>query len=143
MKMTQYVTDVKITLNENTLTFRSEKLYFIPLNLPFELNCIVLTYLYELSITKFTRRIPRSYPYTPTIWSIEASSINVPSDYKRAVMFQNSRYNSSWSDRITLEKDIQNMIDATNIIYDSSKPPKPNQYYYYSKLLTFRPNVYG
>lgn len=101
----------KITLVENgekyILTFRCEKAYFIPLNLPFELNCIVLSYLYELSITNFSITIPHQYPYEPTIWKIEKSSKNVPEQYIRAVRFQNSRYRSSWSTGISLERDIQ------------------------------------
>lgn len=115
------IPNIKIILTDNdeiyTCKFHYEKTNFTCLNLPFEINCIVLSYLYEHYLVNFSITIPPDYPFKHPTWNIE-SGINIPINYKHAVIFQNSRYKYSWSPSITLEKDILNMIEATNKIYD-------------------------
>ena len=77
--------------------FYYENPQFIKLDIPFELNCIVLSYLYETYTVNFSITIPQDYPFKPSLWKIEPSfSFNVPTNYKHAVIFQNNRYRNSW-----------------------------------------------
>jgi len=110
---------LKITLDTSdqiyTCTFTHFKHYYYKLEpsmgLPFELNCLILSYLTEYSIATFHITYPRDYPFKPTKWELIDLRSNIPTTYKKAAMWQNQSYVNSWSPSITLEKDILYMIE--------------------------------
>ena len=107
---------LKITLDTNdeiyTCTFYHYKHYYYKLeNLPFELNCLILSYLSEYSKATFHITFPRDYPFKPTKWELIDLKENIPSTYKKALIWQNNSYISGWSPSITLEKDVLYMIE--------------------------------
>ena len=116
---------LKITLDTNDeiykCTFYHFKPYYYKLNpsmdLPFELNCLILSYLCEYSKAIFHITYPRDYPFKPTKWELIELRANIPTTYKKAVMWQNQSYVNSWSPSITLEKDILYMIENIYRIY--------------------------
>jgi hypothetical protein len=109
---------MKITINhENILhiscTFSQKKECYIKLELPFEVNCIVLSYLYDYSFGEYSIIIPDDYPFKPPIWLLMKSSDSISkSIYKKAETFHNSRYRHSWEPSISIEKDILYMIES-------------------------------
>jgi hypothetical protein len=92
-------------------TFTHFKPYYYKMDLPFELNCIVLSYLYEYSNAIFHIHFPRDYPFKPTRWELVDLKSNIDTTYVKAVIWQNQSYLNSWSPAITLEKDILYMIE--------------------------------
>ena len=106
---------MKIKINhENilniTCSFSEKKEYYVKLDLPFEVNCIVLSYLYENYYGNYRIIIPYDYPFRPPIWMLMKSSDSTV--YKKAEVFQNSRYKHSWEPSISFEKDILYMIES-------------------------------
>ena len=112
---------LKITLDtsEETFvcTFTYFKGYYYKLDIPFELNCLILSYLYEYSNATFKIHFPNDYPFKPTKWELIELKANIPTTYKKAVVWQNQSYLHSWSPAITLEKDILYMIENIYRIY--------------------------
>ena len=109
---------IKITLDTRDLLnlyciFESPIEYY-KLEIPFELNCLILSYLYENKKAIFHIKIPNDYPFRPPEWILIYCTSNIRSQYKTAVQFQNARYKQSWETSINLEKDILYMIDAIN-----------------------------
>jgi len=101
-----------------TCQFSEKKNYgeiYIKLELPFELNCIILSYLYEDNFGEYQIIVPNDYPFKPPIWVLintnETNKIN-KSKYKKAEMYQNAQYRHSWEPSISFEKDILYMIQA-------------------------------
>ena len=91
-----------------TCTFKNI-CYFVKLELPFEINCIVLSYLYQPTYAKFQIIVPDDYPFKPPFWVLIQSSNE--EKYKKAEMYQNVRYRNSWEPSISFEKDILYMIE--------------------------------
>ena len=110
---------LKITLDTSEETFICTFTHFKPyyyklepsMGLPFELNCLILSYLAEYSKATFEIHFPNDYPFKPTKWELIELNTNIPTSYKKAVMWQNQSYINSWSPSITLEKDILYMIE--------------------------------
>ena len=105
-----------------TCTFRYVKHYYykidqIKQNIPFEINCLILSYLYEYSTAIFKIYFPPDYPFKPTLWVLLDLKANIPTTYKKAVVWQNQSYLHSWSPAITLEKDILYMIENIYRVY--------------------------
>jgi len=109
---------MKIKINhENILnivcSFRQPKKCYVKLDLPFEVNCIVLSYLDETTFGEYHIIIPYDYPFRPPIWILlNSSDTKTNSIYKKAEVFQNSRYRHSWEPSISFEKDILYMIES-------------------------------
>ena len=96
-------------------TFESPIKYY-KLDIPFEINCLILSYLYENKKANFHIKIPQDYPFRPPEWILLNCTSNIQSQYKTAVKFQNARYRESWETSINLEKDILYMIEIINTI---------------------------
>lgn len=92
-----------------TCRFKFNEEMYIKLELPFEVNCIVLSYLYQPCFAKFQIIIPNDYPFKPPVWILIHSSNE--EKYKKAEMHQNVRYRNSWEPSISFEKDILYMIE--------------------------------
>ena len=109
---------IKITLNTidvlNLYCIFESPIEYYKLELPFELNCLILSYLYENKKANFHIKIPNDYPFRPPEWILLGCTSNIQSQYKSAVQFQNARYRQSWETSINLEKDILYMIEAIN-----------------------------
>ena len=113
---------MKIKINyENVLnivcSFIQPKKCYVKLDLPFEVNCIVLSYLNETTFGEYLIIVPDDYPFKPPLWrlihSSESNKFNdLKSIYKKAEVFQNSRYRHSWEPSISFEKDILYMIES-------------------------------
>jgi hypothetical protein len=108
---------MKIKINhENILnivcSFSQPKKCYVKLDLPFEVNCIVLSYLDETTFGDYLIIVPYDYPFKPPIWLLIKSSDLNHSIYKKAEVFQNSRYQNSWEPSISFEKDILYMIES-------------------------------
>lgn len=106
---------MKIKINhENILniscSLSQKKECYIKLDLPFEVNCIVLSYLYEYSFGEYCIIVPDDYPFKPPVWLLLNS--NDSNTYKKAEIFHNSRYRHSWEASISFEKDILYMIES-------------------------------
>lgn len=82
---------------------------YVKLELPFEVNCIVLSYLYQPSFAKYQIIVPNDYPFKPPVWILIHSTNE--EKYKKAEIYQNSRYRYSWEPSISFEKDILYMIE--------------------------------
>jgi hypothetical protein len=107
---------LKITLDmsEETYvcTFTHLKAYYLKIDyIPFELNCLILSYLCEYSKATFQITFPNDYPFKSTKWELVELKSNIPTSYEKAVKWQNHTYLNSWSPSITLEKDILYMIE--------------------------------
>jgi hypothetical protein len=100
-----------------TCRFSYVKHYYYKIDLPFELNCLILSYLYEYSNATFSIVYPNDYPFKPTVWVLFDLKANIPTTYKKAVVWQNQSYLYSWSPSITLEKDILYMIENIYRVY--------------------------
>jgi len=81
---------------------------YIKLELPFEINCIVLSYLYQHSFGEYQIIVPDDYPFKPPFWLL--INTNQTSKYKKAEMIHNTQYRNSWEPSISFEKDILYMI---------------------------------
>ena len=105
---------MKITMNYDSLIckFELSQEIYVKLELPFEVNCIVLSYLHEPSYAEFQIIVPNDYPFKPPYWLLmNADKKNHPK-YKKAEIYQNVRYRNSWEPSISFEKDILYMIEA-------------------------------
>jgi hypothetical protein len=107
---------MKIKINhENILnivcSFSQPKKCYVKLDLPFEINCIVLSYLDESTFGEYLIIVPDDYPFKPPVW-ILMNSNDPKSIYKKAEVFHNSRYRHSWEASISIEKDILYMIES-------------------------------
>ena len=85
---------------------------YIKLELPFEINCIVLSYLYDPSYAEYQIIIPNDYPFKPPFWILIHSDKKNEEKHKKAEMYQNVRYRNSWEPSISFEKDILYMIEC-------------------------------
>jgi len=106
---------IKITINHDDVLnilckFEFSVEVFVKLELPFEINCIILSYLHKPSFAEFKMIIPKDYPFKPTIWVL-LNSTNY-TKYKAAEIYQNARYRESWEPSISFEKDILYMIEC-------------------------------
>lgn len=88
---------------------------FVKLELPFEVNCIVLSYLHEPSYAEFQIIIPNDYPFKPPVWILIHSDKKKYNNYKKAEIYQNVRYRNSWEPSISFEKDILYMVECINL----------------------------
>ena len=84
---------------------------YVKLELPFEVNCIVLSYLHQPAYAKFQIIIPNDYPFKPPVWILIHSDKKNEETYKKAEIHQNIRYRNSWEPSISFEKDILYMIE--------------------------------
>jgi hypothetical protein len=76
---------------------------YIKLEVPIEINCLILSYLCENKFGEYQIIIPNDYPFKPPIWIlIHSNDIK----YKKAEMYQNAQYRKSWEPSISFEKDI-------------------------------------
>ena len=90
----------------------NDKDIYIKLELPFEVNCIVLSYLYKYSFGEYQIIVPNDYPFKPPFWVlINTNDQNEKSKYKKAEMIHNTQYRNSWEPSISFEKDILYMIE--------------------------------
>jgi ubiquitin-protein ligase len=109
-----------ITINNDVYELRckfsKKKECYVKLELPFEVNCIVLSYLYEHSYGIFQINIPDDYPFKPPMWKLLHSN---DVKYKKAEMYQNAQYRHSWEPSISVEKDILYMIQSIYLNYES------------------------
>jgi hypothetical protein len=108
---------MKITIQHEdvlnvTCKFSEKKEIYVKLELPFEVNCIILNYLYEHSYGEYQIIIPNDYPFKPPIWVLINSNKN---KYKKAETYQNAYYRDGWMPCISVEKDILYMIEALNL----------------------------
>ena len=103
---TEDVLNITCTIKINNCDF------FVKLELPFEVNCIILSYLYQPSFAKYQIIVPNDYPFKPPFWILINSN---EEKYKKAEMYQNSRYRYSWEPSISFEKDILYMIECMYI----------------------------
>jgi len=88
----------------------NHKEIYIKLELPFEINCIVLSYLYQHSFGEYQIIVPDDYPFKPPFWLLINTNNNQNSKYKKAEMIHNTQYRNSWEPSISFEKDILYMI---------------------------------
>jgi len=98
-----------------TCTFSEKKKYeeiYIKLELPIELNSLILSYLHNTAFGEYQIIIPNDYPFKPPIWILINTNDN---KYKRAELYQNAQYRYSWEPSISFEKDILYMIQAIMI----------------------------
>ena len=93
-----------------TCTFKFNEENFVKLELPFEVNCIVLSYLYQYSFGEYQIIVPDDYPFKPPFWVLIQTN-DTTSKYKKAEMIHNMQYRNSWEPSISFEKDILYMIE--------------------------------
>lgn len=121
---------MKITINYEdilniTCKFSEKKKHkeiYIKLDLPLEINCIVLSYLYHYTFAEFKIIVPYDYPFKPPCWIlINTNNSNNTNNfdklnekYKKAEIYQNAQYINSWEASISFEKDILYMIENIN-----------------------------
>jgi len=107
---------MKITINYDSLIckFELSQEIYVKLELPFEVNCIVLSYLHEPSYAEFQIIVPNDYPFKPTYWLLMNADKKNHTKYKKAEIYQNVRYRNSWEPSISFEKDILYMIESIN-----------------------------
>jgi hypothetical protein len=99
-------------LTNITCKFSEKKKYgeiYIKLELPIELNSLVLSYLHNETFGEYQIIIPNDYPFKPPIWILLDSN---DLKYKRAEIYQNVQYKHSWEPSISFEKDILYMIQS-------------------------------
>ena len=90
----------------------NDKDIYVKLELPFEVNCLVLSYLYKYSFGEYQIIVPNDYPFKPPFWVlINTNDQNEKSKYKKAEMIHNTQYRNSWEPSISFEKDILYMIE--------------------------------
>lgn len=111
---------MKITIKHDdvlniTCKFEFSTEIFVKLELPFEVNCIVLSYLYEPSYAEFQIIVPNDYPFKPPVWILIHSDKKKYNNYKNAEIYQNVRYRNSWEPSISFEKDILYMIECIHL----------------------------
>jgi hypothetical protein len=98
-----------------TCTFyekKNHKEIYINLELPIEINCIVLSYLHQTTFGEYQIIVPDDYPFKPPFWIlINTNDQNEKSKYKKAEMIHNTQYRNSWEPSISFEKDILYMIE--------------------------------
>lgn len=104
-----------------TCKFLQKKQYnelYIKLDLPFELNCLILSYLYYYSYGEYKIIVPNDYPFKPPLWVLidtnEPYKPNIYNKYKKAEIYHNIEYRNSWETSISFEKDILYMIEQLN-----------------------------
>jgi ubiquitin-protein ligase len=85
---------------------------YIKLDLPFELNCLILSYLWKNNFGEYQIIIPNDYPFKPPFWIL--FDTNDPK-FKKAEIYQNVQYRNSWEPSISFEKDILYMIHSIMI----------------------------
>uniref|UniRef100_A0A6C0D299 UBC core domain-containing protein n=1 Tax=viral metagenome TaxID=1070528 RepID=A0A6C0D299_9ZZZZ len=85
---------------------------YVKLELPFELNCIILSYLHEPSYAEFIIIVPNDYPFKPPVWLLMNADKKRYKQMYNAGTFHNSRYRHSWEPSISFEKDILYMIES-------------------------------
>ena len=112
---------MKITVNypdmlNITCRISEEKNYkeiYVKLELPIEVNCIVLSYLHQYSFGEYQIIVPDDYPFKPPFWVLINSDTNENQilKYKKAEMIHNTQYRNSWEPSISFEKDILYMIE--------------------------------
>ena len=116
MKITTKYPDV----TNITCRFSEKKKYediYIKFELPIELNCIILSYLYNHTFGEYQIIIPNDYPFKPPIWLlIDSNELTLSNKYKKAEMYQNAQYRHSWEPSISFEKDILYMINSIMMI---------------------------
>ena len=110
---------MKITVNHPdimniTCKFEFSTEIFVKLELPFEVNCIVLSYLHEPCYAEFQIVVPDDYPFKPPVWILMNADKKKYNNYKNAEINQNVRYRNSWEPSISFEKDILYMIESVN-----------------------------
>ncbi len=110
---------IKITVNHHdvmniTCKFEFSREIFVKLELPFEVNCIVLSYLHEPSYAEFQIIVPNDYPFKPPVWLLMNADKKRYKNYIKAGTYQNVRYRNSWEPSISFEKDILYMIESIN-----------------------------
>ncbi len=110
---------MKITTNHTdilniTCKFEFSTEIFVKLELPFEVNCIVLSYLHEPSYAEFQIIVPNDYPFKPPVWLLMNADKKRYKNYIKAGTYQNVRYRNSWEPSISFEKDILYMIESIN-----------------------------
>jgi len=111
MKITAKYPDV----TNITCRFSEKRKYeeiYIKFDVPIELNCIILSYLYNDTYGEYQIIVPNDYPFKPTYWLLIDS--NDPK-YKKAEIYQNVQYRNSWEPSISFEKDILYMIHSIMI----------------------------
>jgi len=111
---------MKITINHPdilniTCKFEFSTEIFVKLELPFEVNCIVLSYLHEPCYAEFQIIVPDDYPFKPPLWILTSSDKKKYNNYKNAEIYQNVRYRNSWEPSISFEKDILYMIECLHL----------------------------
>ena len=111
---------MKITINHPdilniTCKFEFSVEIFVKLELPFEVNCIVLSYLHEPSYAEFQIVVPNDYPFKPPVWLLMNADKKKYKNYIKAGTYQNVRYRNSWEPSISFEKDILYMIECINL----------------------------
>ena len=103
---------IKITIDDSDVLNILCKFDFsealVKFDIPFELNCLILSYLHKPSFGEFKIIIPNDYPFKPPIWKLIKSNNK---KYKAAEIYQNGRYRESWETSISFEKDILYMIE--------------------------------
>jgi len=87
----------------------NDKDIYVKLELPFEVNCLVLSYLYKYSFGEYHIIVPNDYPFKPPFWVLIQTN-DTTSKYKKAEMIHNTQYRNSWEPSISFEKDILYMI---------------------------------
>jgi hypothetical protein len=108
---------MKITIKHSdimniTCKFELSVEIFVKLELPFEVNCIVLSYLHEPSYAEFIIIVPNDYPFKPPVWLLMNADKKRYKQYYNAGTFHNARYRNSWEASISFEKDILYMIES-------------------------------
>jgi ubiquitin-protein ligase len=109
-----------------TCRFSEKKKYneiYIKLEVPFEINCLILSYLTYYSYGEYQIIVPNDYPFKPPLWllintnesmnslnSNDSNHSNHSNKYKKAEIYHNVEYRNSWEPSISFEKDILYMI---------------------------------
>ena len=89
---------------------KNHKEIYIKLELPFEINCIVLSYLYQTTFGEYQIIVPDDYPFKPPFWVL-INTNDTTTKYKKAEMIHNTQYRNSWEPSISFENDILYMIE--------------------------------
>ena len=101
-----------IRLDQRTYHFISkyDKKMKLNLDLPFELNEYIKTFVYKKSYIKYELFYPLDYPFKGPIWKlIETDDNNIK--YTIIANLQNYLYQKCWSPSILMDKDILYMIE--------------------------------
>ena len=98
-----------------TCRFSEKKKYneiYIKLEVPFEINCIILSYLPYYSYGEYQIIVPDDYPFKPPVWLLINTNETNSNKYKNAEKYHNVEYRNSWEPSISFEKDILYMIQT-------------------------------